>query len=569
MNKKCFIRLLLTVFCLLFVCSGALAEEIEITNDINTMQLTIKGCLGEKYADTRLSIYAVEKDDSLPLDLSEEISETTKFKLFRTARADYSGSYELSNVYLSGSGGEYVFYVVSHNPDNTFMSNPVYLPTVSELKSFMQSVSNSDCDTVLKTLDNELGEKRLGISIPFYPQLSGTARIKVCEALSGRSFERLSDVLSEIVRYSVRFGITDISGGRDLAMMLFPERYSDVKEYADIISQENGFAEFSQLPEYISFKSKSDSECEKILSAVGKEGASSVGEMFKSISREIVFSEIKAVSGYGDIEGVLKKYSGSSLSGLKFSEYSKSSYKNEINKKLLNKAFSDLDELCSFINNYKGDKKDSSGFGGGSSGGGKATSPKPTGTSITTVSELPEVKPKASFNDLDGFEWASSEIEYLKEKSIISGTAADTFNPSGEVTREAFIKMVVLAFDKYDKDAKAQFSDCPEEAWYFSYVGSGAAAGIINGISENEFGTGKSITREDAAVILARAAFGDLSQSEAVSFSDFGSISDYAALAVSQMTQNGYINGYEDNTFRPKNYLTRAEACVILCRIIK
>ena len=51
------------------------------------------------------------------------------------------------------------------------------------------------------------------------------------------------------------------------------------------------------------------------------------------------------------------------------------------------------------------------------------------------------------------------------------------------------------------------------------------------------------------------------------SFTDFNDISDYAVSAVKAMSEKGYINGYEDGTFRPKNPATRAETAKILYSI--
>ena len=52
-------------------------------------------------------------------------------------------------------------------------------------------------------------------------------------------------------------------------------------------------------------------------------------------------------------------------------------------------------------------------------------------------------------------------------------------------------------------------------------------------------------------------------------FADAQDISAYAQEAIAGMTKAGIINGYEDNTFRPKNTATRAEAAVIIGKFIK
>ena len=51
------------------------------------------------------------------------------------------------------------------------------------------------------------------------------------------------------------------------------------------------------------------------------------------------------------------------------------------------------------------------------------------------------------FGDLDGYEWAKKDIENLYQKDIVSGTGDGNFEPSREVKREEFVKMLVSALD--------------------------------------------------------------------------------------------------------------------------
>ena len=81
-----------------------------------------------------------------------------------------------------------------------------------------------------------------------------------------------------------------------------------------------------------------------------------------------------------------------------------------------------------------------------------------------------------------------------------------------------------------------------------------------------------AITREDAAVILARAAQYagiSLAQNSAAVFTDADTISDYAVEAVGAMQANGVIMGMEDGSFQPQQYTTRAQACKMLYKLLK
>ena len=90
--------------------------------------------------------------------------------------------------------------------------------------------------------------------------------------------------------------------------------------------------------------------------------------------------------------------------------------------------------------------------------------------------------------------------------------------------------------------------------------------GIVKGISSDVFGSDSPITRQDICVILSRI----LQNGEAIgtpSFTDFDSVSDYAKDAVIIMKQRGIVNGFEDGSFRPYEYATRAEVAKMLCNM--
>ena len=209
--------------------------------------------------------------------------------------------------------------------------------------------------------------------------------------------------------------------------------------------------------------------------------------------------------------------------------------------------------------------------GGGSGGGGGSI----TATVISGTSEPEKDKPKeeikTGFTDIDGVPWAKEAILLLKERNAISGRDEKTFAPNDYITREEFIKILITAID-YDEDGgEISFSDVNENDWYFKAVSKGVSAGIIKGISENEFGTGMNITRQDMAVMIYRAALAakiDISGYEIVSFSDNSDIADYAKDAVKALTKSRIISGMGDGTFMPSSFATRAQAAKMIYSLI-
>lgn len=196
------------------------------------------------------------------------------------------------------------------------------------------------------------------------------------------------------------------------------------------------------------------------------------------------------------------------------------------------------------------------------------------GASVVVIPQVtvPEsVTRTASFADLGGYEWAADDIVYLYENNYIDGTSATTFNPASMVKREEYLKMLVNAANITGNKTTTEFSDVVNGAWYEKFVALGVENGIVNGQSEDNFGIGMNVTREDMAVMMYRVLKDRISMSAegAESFKDFDSISEYAKEAVACMQNLGIINGMDDGSFCPKDNATRAQAAVCIRRMLK
>lgn len=172
------------------------------------------------------------------------------------------------------------------------------------------------------------------------------------------------------------------------------------------------------------------------------------------------------------------------------------------------------------------------------------------------------------FQDVAKDHWAKAYIQELYEKGAINGVSEDTFNASGNIYRQDFVKILVGALDMTVTDSESTFSDVPKDAYYTKFVMTACENGLVQGMGEG-FGVGTNITRQDAAVILSRvlAKYGAEQSGEAADFADESMISDYAKEAVKTVRAAGIFGGDEHGNFNPKAHLSRAEACAILCRL--
>ena len=297
---------------------------------------------------------------------------------------------------------------------------------------------------------------------------------------------------------------------------------------------------------------------------------------FMSIVKDIISEldytkELQDIPYAGSIKSKLE--SGIIFTNISFTNYNNlTSYQQSlVNENMLQAEFTDGDDIKSkfdgFVSNAKGKTPTSSGgssSGGSSSGGGGKVSVAPSSFNNSNVNKTESEKDL--FNDLNKSHWASAAVARLVNKNIVNGMDNGNFEPDLNVTREQFIKMAILASGIKYTVTKSEFGDVADDAWYCEYIMAAKNEGIINGISENKFGTGSNITRVDMAVIvynILKKKNVDMGESDN-SLDDFDSISDYAKEAVSYLYAKKIINGMDDGTFSPKNYATRAQAATII-----
>lgn len=218
--------------------------------------------------------------------------------------------------------------------------------------------------------------------------------------------------------------------------------------------------------------------------------------------------------------------------------------------------------------------------GGGGGGGGRGSSTTATEVSIeggafssaSDPGEPPETGLSKNFRDMDSCIWAVTAVDYLAEAEIISGTGDGNFEPERSVTREEFLKMLLVALELEGSGETVTFTDVENDAWYAPYISTAWELGITTGMGDGTFGIGQKVTRQDMAVFAWRAmeAAGQLPEStkEKITFIDEADISDYALDATYQMQQAGILSGMGDGTFAPVASATRAEAAKMIYEMI-
>ncbi|MDY6313789.1 MAG: S-layer homology domain-containing protein [Clostridia bacterium] len=178
-----------------------------------------------------------------------------------------------------------------------------------------------------------------------------------------------------------------------------------------------------------------------------------------------------------------------------------------------------------------------------------------------------EVIKSSPFTDLEGYNWAATQIETMRLLGIVSGKTSSAFAPADNVTRAEFLAMLVRLYNFQAGSEVKEFTDVSTGDWFYETVKIASSLGIAYGYENGAFDPNAVITREDMAVFAKRALdVAGIKPDEGLTsvFEDDGEISDYAHDAVLYMSGIGVINGMGDGTFAPLATANRAQAAVVV-----
>ena len=303
-----------------------------------------------------------------------------------------------------------------------------------------------------------------------------------------------------------------------------------------------------------------------LTSRVSGKGFDSTSKLYNSMGEQFVLAVIEKSGSNDAIKEVINGFSdkiGASASGLSERNLSEMSGKN----------YSSFSALKSAIENIKQSGGNNSSSGGNRGGG--------SGGSIGGTKTYPTVVPDTDnkdielnyyvFDDLDSVEWAREPICKLAEMGVLRGKEYRLFYPNDNITREEFVKMLTVAYKLNIENKTAKFTDVNADDWFMPYVAAALENGIVNGVSDDMFGAGQNITRQDLAVMAYNAALKngvEFNTEDVQKFSDDDKISDYAKTAVYALKSQDIVNGIDGKNFAPQDTATRAEAAKILYALI-
>lgn len=165
------------------------------------------------------------------------------------------------------------------------------------------------------------------------------------------------------------------------------------------------------------------------------------------------------------------------------------------------------------------------------------------------------------------YPWAVESVEYCIDNGILSGYDDGDLRLGGNLTREQMAKIFTDTFG-LKSSGKVIFNDVPISNWSYNYVSAFQNYMPRKGSS---FNGGESVTREEFAASLVKASGQAAASSYTItnySFKDASDVDDAYKNLLETAVTNLYMLG-DNRNIRPKDLLTRAEACSFLYRVVR
>lgn len=190
------------------------------------------------------------------------------------------------------------------------------------------------------------------------------------------------------------------------------------------------------------------------------------------------------------------------------------------------------------------------------------------------VMPVPIVSPGRTFTDVQNHP-SRNAIEAIAARGIINGRTETIFAPSETMTRAEFAAIMTRGLS-LPEVITTVFNDVPANAWYFRAVGTAFFYELVNGVTPTTFNPYGTITRQEAAVMVARAArlagmhtdFGTMETINTLAmFGDYRTASDWAWSSLAFCYSEGILDDYEFY-IQPHAEITRGEIAEMLHRLL-
>lgn len=223
-------------------------------------------------------------------------------------------------------------------------------------------------------------------------------------------------------------------------------------------------------------------------------------------------------------------------------------------------GFTDSRSIQYLINKKTQSTDDNNGSG---SHAGGSSSTKTTTPTVEVKSEV-ITPPVTDINN----HWAHDCIAALLQHGEISGYPDHTIRPDKEITRAEVANLLVSSLGLQSYQLKNKTNPYKDElSWSEKSILIATENGLMKGYPDGMFKPDQKITRAEMLVAVMRAFPKQTNEISILKFKDKDEMPAWAKDSIKQAVTSEAISGYPDNTFKAQNYVTRAEAFTIICKL--
>ena len=190
------------------------------------------------------------------------------------------------------------------------------------------------------------------------------------------------------------------------------------------------------------------------------------------------------------------------------------------------------------------------------------------------VSVMPITAPDKAFDDVTNHE-NKQAILALASRQIINGKSESSFDPQANMTRAEYAAIITRGLGLAQGTA-GDFEDVSAGSWYAGYIATAYKYGIVKGVSATEFNPEGTITKQEAAVMTARAAalcgldtqmHENAVRDMLAQFDDTAAVADWAKDALAFCYQEGILS-QQELEIAPDTLIKRAQIAQMLYNML-
>lgn len=213
-------------------------------------------------------------------------------------------------------------------------------------------------------------------------------------------------------------------------------------------------------------------------------------------------------------------------------------------------AWGTIDDFyLSYVKGVESSPDSGAGTNPGNQGGGQSQPEVPV-TPVPTPEDTPPL----------------TETQPKVHQPYMKGYPNGTFRPDQAMTRAEFAAVLSRIYEEQKETVQTiKYTDMSDFGWAANEIQQVTSAGLMTGYKDGTFRPNKFITRAEMAAIVAR--WMDLSGDSTSSFTD--TKGHWSAQNIALVQKAGYMKGMPDGSFRPDQYVSRAEAVTLINRVLK